>query len=107
MTARKPAKAAKRAGVARVTKAGHTRRMNDEPMSLSERVRASEQRKVEAGGRRMPGGVMPADAAAALEMLQAAGYGSSATGCISRALVEAWEAMPPGDKRRARRAANK
>jgi hypothetical protein len=39
----------------------------------------------------MPGGVMPADAAAALEVLQANGYGNSASSCIYRAIVEAAE----------------
>lgn len=32
---------------------------------------------------------MPKDAADALDRLQAAGYGTSASGCIYRALVEA------------------
>jgi hypothetical protein len=74
-----------------------------EPLSLADRVRASEQRKVEAGGRRLPGGVLPADAAEALESLQGAGYANSATGCISRALVEADERLKAADKRRGRR----
>jgi len=55
----------------------------------SERVRASEARKIKAGGRRMPGGVMSPDAAAAVERLAAAGYAASVTACIERALVEA------------------
>lgn len=65
--------------------------MSKEPASPAERVRASEDRKIAAGGRRMPGGVMPADAAAALDVLQANGYGNSASACIYRAIVEAAE----------------
>jgi hypothetical protein len=60
-----------------------------ERMTLAERVRASEARKVKKGGRRLPGGVLGADAAAALEHLQRAGYAESATACIARALVDA------------------
>lgn len=56
---------------------------------LNERVRESEARKVQDGGRRMPGGVLGSKAARALERLQAAGYASSATSCIARALLEA------------------
>jgi hypothetical protein len=59
--------------------------------TAAERVRASELRKIRDGGRRMPGGVMPADAADALGVLQAEGYGDSASTCIYRAIVEAAE----------------
>lgn len=59
------------------------------PATPSERVRSSEARKVQVGGRRMPGGVLAPDAAAALDSLQASGYAPSATACIARALVEA------------------
>lgn len=55
----------------------------------AERVRASEARKLEAGGRRMPGGVMPSDASIALESLQAAQYAEGASACIFRAVIEA------------------
>jgi len=51
--------------------------------------RANEAKRIAAGGRRLPGGVLPADAADALAELQDAGYASSATACIARALVEA------------------
>lgn len=67
--------------------------MKPEPVSAADRVRASEARKIAAGGRRIPGGVMPADAAAALEALQAQGYGGSAAGCIFRAVIEAAERL--------------
>lgn len=60
-----------------------------EPLTPAERVRASEARKVKAGGRRLPGGVLAADAAGALDRLQAAGYAPSATACIARALLDA------------------
>jgi hypothetical protein len=62
---------------------------SEDPASPASRVRASEARKVAEGGRRMPGGVMPADAARALEVLQANGYGDSASSCIYRALIDA------------------
>jgi hypothetical protein len=65
-----------------------------ESTPLADRVRASEARKIKAGGRRMPGGIMPPDTARALEKLQAAGYGDSASGCIFRAIVEAAEGLP-------------
>ena len=55
----------------------------------SEHVRASEARKVAKGGRRLPGTVLPPDAAEALRKLQAKGYAGSVTQCIARALVEA------------------
>ncbi|HHA2674734.1 TPA: hypothetical protein ACOECQ_000801 [Stenotrophomonas maltophilia] len=64
------------------------------PLSLSERVRASESRKISAGGRRIPGGVLPSDAAEALDVLQNQRYADSAAGCIARALVEAAERLP-------------
>lgn len=51
--------------------------------------RANEAKRIAAGGRRLPGGVLPADAADALATLQNAGYAASATACIARALVEA------------------
>lgn len=57
-------------------------------MKPSEHVRASEARKVAKGGRRLPGTVLPPEASEALRKLQAKGYGTSATGCIARALVE-------------------
>lgn len=65
----------------------------DDATSAASRVRASEQRKIDAGGRRMPGGVMPADAADALDKLKAAGYAPTASACIYRALVEAEVAL--------------
>jgi hypothetical protein len=59
------------------------------PKTQSERARDSEARKVDSGGRRMPGGVLSVDAANALAKLQTAGYASSATACIAKALNEA------------------
>ncbi len=61
----------------------------NDPATPAERVRASEARKVAAGGRRIPGGVMPADAAEALAKLEREAYGDSASKCIFRAIVEA------------------
>jgi hypothetical protein len=51
--------------------------------------RANEAKRIAAGGRRLPGGVLPADATAALDKLQKSGYADSATACIARALVDA------------------
>lgn len=86
--------------VTRVTKSSKLNRMNDKktPASLSERVRASEARKIEAGGRRLPGGMLPADASTALDSLQTRGFASSAAGCIARALVEASERLDESDR---------
>lgn len=50
------------------------------------RVRASEARKIQRGGRRMPGGVLPPEAAKDLQSLQDRGYAQSAMACIVRAL---------------------
>lgn len=65
----------------------------------AERVRASEARKIQEGGRRMPGGVMPPDAVAALDKLIAAGYGNSTSGCIFRAIIEAAASIGDGKSR--------
>lgn len=64
-------------------------------VTASERVRASEARKLADGGKRIPGGVMPADVVKALEMLQSEQYGPSASGCIFRAVIEAAERLKP------------
>lgn len=55
----------------------------------ADRVRASEARKVKAGGRRIPGGVLSPEVATALERLQAAGYAANATACIAQAIIDA------------------
>lgn len=65
------------------------------PVSLADRVRASESRKMQAGGKRLPGSILPPDATAALDKLIAEAYGDSATACIARALVEAAERTKP------------
>jgi hypothetical protein len=51
-------------------------------------VRSSEARKVEAGGRRIPGGVLRPEAAEALAKLESDGFAKSATACNERALIE-------------------
>lgn len=51
--------------------------------------RANERKRIAAGGRRMPGGVLPADAADALAALHDSGYAPTLTACIARALVDA------------------
>lgn len=59
------------------------------PVPLNRRVRASEARSIHAGAVRMPGGLLPADAAAALDKLLTAGYARSKTQVIARALLRA------------------
>lgn len=60
------------------------------PLTLAQRVRASEQRSIDAGAAiRMPGGLLPAEAAQALDALVAANWAPSRTAAIARALVEA------------------
>lgn len=72
------------------------RSMKDEQATSTpaERVRASEARKLQAGGRRMPGGVMPAEVVEALDRLLSADYAPSASACIFRALTEAAMRLP-------------
>jgi hypothetical protein len=64
-------------------------RHDPRPKPLSARVRDSRARAIEAGARPTPHGILPPDAALALEALHARGYADSLTGCIARALVEA------------------
>jgi len=59
------------------------------PVPLAERVGASVERALERGARRTPRGVLPPEAAAALQALLDAGYAPNATACIARALREA------------------
>ena len=56
---------------------------------LAQRVRESEARSLEAGAARMPGGLLPAEAAVALNELVGAGYALSKTAAITKALLEA------------------
>lgn len=51
--------------------------------------RAYERRLIESGSRRMPGGMLPPEAAAALDALMHRGYEKSYVRCVSRALIEA------------------
>lgn len=50
--------------------------------------RKYEQRQIASGARRLPGGLLPPEAARALDTLRARGYAGSLIGCIARALVE-------------------
>ena len=59
------------------------------PIPLNRRVRASESRSIAAGAVRMPGGLLPADAAEALDQLVNSGYALSKTAAIARALIDA------------------
>ena len=58
-------------------------------MTASANVRASEARKIKAGGRRMPSGIMSPEAVKAMNSLMRKGYSSSMTACIERALIDA------------------
>jgi len=59
------------------------------PATASQRAAASRARRLEREQGRQLGVILPAEAAAALDSLQASGYAPSATGCIARALIEA------------------
>lgn len=59
------------------------------PATLAERVERARAKAIAAGARPTPRGVLPAEAAQALDSLQAGGYASSATACIARALLDA------------------
>ena len=52
-------------------------------------VRESERRKIDAGGMRMPGGVLSSEAAAALADLLRTGFATNKTAAISKALIDA------------------
>ena len=52
-------------------------------------TRAFEARQIERGAQRIPGGMLPADAAQALAQLLEAGYAPHKAGAIARALREA------------------
>lgn len=58
-----------------------------QPKPLAQRVRESEARSIDAGAVRMPGGLLPADAAAALNELVETGYAASKTAVIAKALL--------------------
>jgi len=65
------------------------RRETPPAFTAAQRVRKSESALRERGGRRLPGGSLQPDAAAALDTLQRSGYAASATAVIARALLEA------------------
>lgn len=69
--------------------------MNDDqtPKTTAERVRAFEKRNLEAGGMRMPGSILPADVATAINELMDAGYAESKTKVIIQAVRDAQTAM--------------
>lgn len=58
------------------------------PATAAERVKRAEDKAIAAGARQTPRGLLSPDAAQALDDLQRSGYAGSATGCISRALVD-------------------
>jgi hypothetical protein len=59
------------------------------PATASERASASRARRLEREQGRQVGVILPPDALAALDRLQAKGYAPSTSACIARALVEA------------------
>ena len=61
--------------------------------------RAHEARQLQRGAVRLPGGMLPPEAAEALESLLAAGYARSKVGAIARALIEASGRMPTCGRR--------
>lgn len=65
------------------------------PATPAQRVAASRARAIDAGARPTPRGMLPPDAARALDALMASGYAASATACIALALIEAAKAPPP------------
>lgn len=58
-------------------------------LTKSQHVAKSRERLVAAGGRRLPTCYLQPDAAAALDALLAAGYGSTVAGVLSAALLDA------------------
>lgn len=64
---------------------------NDRTARRAAGVRSSEARKVAGGGLRLPGSVLGAEPAGALRALMSSGYASTATGCIARAILDAWK----------------
>lgn len=56
---------------------------------MARNATASEKRKIAAGGRRLPGGVLSKQAAQHLETLRQCNYGDSLLHVIERALKEA------------------
>ena len=63
--------------------------MRKHPLTPAQHSRNSERRALAAGAIRTPGGILPPEAAKALETLAAAGYSNSRTSIIARALIEA------------------
>lgn len=70
--------------------------MKDEqtPKTTAERVRAFEQRGIKAGGMRMPGSVLPAEVATAINELIENEYAKNTTQVIIKAVLEARASMP-------------
>lgn len=59
------------------------------PQTTAQRVAASRQRAIDAGAQRLPTGLLPPEAAQALDALVAAQWAPSRTAAIARALIEA------------------
>lgn len=66
------------------------------PATASQRVAKAQARAVKQGGRIIRA-LLPPEAAEALAGLQASKYGSSATACIARALLDAASRAQRGD----------
>ena len=63
--------------------------MNTQPKSLTERVRDSEARVKENGGRRIPCGMLDAEATEALDFLVSNGYAAGMVATIRQSLIDA------------------
>lgn len=55
----------------------------------TQRVRASEARKIKAGGRRLSPMLVSPEAANAIDQLLRAGFAGSITACVERAIIDA------------------
>lgn len=60
-----------------------------QPRGQSAWSRNYERRLIASGSRRMPGGILPPEAAIALDALMFRGYEKSYVRCVARALIEA------------------
>lgn len=59
------------------------------PLTAYQRVRRAKDKAIQAGGKRLPDGIMPPPVAQAMRALLDAGYADSAMGVISNALLDA------------------
>jgi len=65
------------------------------PKTATERTNASIARRLATGARLLPRGVLPLDAATALDALIASGYAPTRTGVIAKSLIDAEKGTTP------------